>query len=196
MLRKGEVHIKQQAVWLGTICKNTDFGVYRSSADFVTRAKEFMHPFDTCHSMPELMVSALKFVLTSGPVVVLNRLETLCLWRSWAQELEIEEKSLHATLFPGVEKVVANKRILLMERIADQIGWEDKQSFSCSKKGFSLTGNQEKMGIFPDDFKPPTCGVDELMDRAKFVKPALWGKIRNEAVQSFFKSFEGLARPT
>ena len=42
-----------------------------------------------------------------------------------------------------------------MERIADQIGWEDKELFSCLKKGFSLTGNQEKTGIFADDFKPP-----------------------------------------
>ncbi len=77
-----------------------------------------MHPFDTCHSMPELMVGALKFVPTSGP--------TLGLWRAWAQELEPKEKSLHAKLHPGVEKVVSNKRILLMEKIADQIGWEDK----------------------------------------------------------------------
>ena len=50
---------------------------------------------------------------------------------------------------------------------------------------FPLTGNQERTGIFPDDFKPPTCGADELMDRSKFIKPALWGKIKNEPLQSF-----------
>ena len=99
---KREVQIKQQAVWLKTNCKNTKFAVYKSSADFATQAKELMHPFDNFHFMPELMVSSLKFVLRSGPVVVVkHRFETLCLWRSWAQELKTEEKSLHATLRPG-----------------------------------------------------------------------------------------------
>ena len=69
--------------------------------------------------------------------------------------------------------------------MARQIGWEDMALFGQLRTGFALTGNQEKTGIFPDDFKPPTCGVDELMDRAKFVKPALWGKMKNEALQSF-----------
>ena len=72
-----------------------------------------------------------------------------------------------------------------MERIAGEIGWEDKELFTCLRTGFSLTGNQEKTGIFPDDFKPPCYGVEELVDRAKFVKSALWGKIRQEPLQSF-----------
>jgi len=72
-----------------------------------------------------------------------------------------------------------------MEKIARHIAWEDMALFGQLRTGFALTGNQEKTGIFPDDFKPPTCGVDELMDRAKFVKPALWGKIKNEELQSF-----------
>ena len=56
------------------------FGVYRSAAEFVKQAKDLMHPFDTCHSMPELMVGGLNFVLTSGPVVVMkHRLQTLAL---------------------------------------------------------------------------------------------------------------------
>ena len=62
------------------------------------------------------------------------------------------------------------------------------------EESFSLTGNQEKTGIFPDDFKPPTSReVGELMDRAKFVKFALWGKIRNEAVQSFSQELWDIA---
>ena len=53
------------------------------------------------------------------------------------------------------------------------------------KTGFSLTGNQEKTGIFPDDFKPPCYGVEKLVERAKFVKSALWEKIRQKPLQSF-----------
>ena len=140
----------------------------------MAQAQQLIHPFDTSHSMPAMMVKALQFVLESGPV---GSHET-----GWADDLSAQEEALHSSLPEGVEKVVCNKRILLMAR---QIGWEDMALFGQLRTGFALTGNQEKTGIFPDDFKPPTCGVDELMDRAKFVKPALWGKMKNEALQSF-----------
>ena len=166
--------------------KEYKFGVYRQPHEFVEQAQQLIHPFDTSHAMPEGMVRALKFVLESGPVAVMkHRLEQLSKWRLWADELAQQEKALHLSLREGVAKVVAGKRILLMERIAGEIGWEDKELFTCLRTGFSLTGNQEKTGIFPDDFKPPSSRVEELMDRAKFVKPALWGKIRHEPLQSF-----------
>ena len=144
-----------------------------------------MHPFDNFHFMPELMVSSLKFV---------HRFETLCLWRSWAQELKTEEKSLHATLRSWSREGGGQQEDPLdgKDRGSDWLGGQ--RVVFLLEESFSLTGNQEKTGIFPDDFKPPTSReVGELMDRAKFVKFALWGKIRNEAVQSFSQELWDIA---
>ncbi|CAE7298427.1 unnamed protein product [Symbiodinium sp. CCMP2592] len=49
------------------------------------------------------------------------------------------------------------------------------------ENGFELVGEAKLTGIFEVDPKPSSMSVDELLEHAKFLKPALWGKVSGDA---------------
>ncbi|CAE7244154.1 unnamed protein product [Symbiodinium sp. CCMP2592] len=124
----------------------------------------------------------LAFTLTKGPLAVMrHRLDTLTKWKKWFQELRGAEASLHARLHPDVEKIVARKNLTLLRRVAEDLQWPDATIIDDIENGFELVGEAKLTGIFEVDPKPSSMSVDELLEHAKFLKPALWGKVSGDA---------------
>lgn len=98
-------------------------------------------------------------------------------WRELAKGLEQKEAELHASLEPGVREILKGKRLLLLERLAGEIGWPDKCLHSDIRNGFALVGLTKPSHVFPKDVKPLQMGVDQLEMQYKFQKPMLWGKV-------------------
>ncbi|CAE7482471.1 unnamed protein product [Symbiodinium microadriaticum] len=63
--------------------------------------------------------------------------------------------------------------------------WPDVDLFSDIKSGFSLVGSAGVTGVFETSFKAAEFTEDELDSRAKFLRPALWGKIASSAASEF-----------
>ncbi|CAE7763142.1 unnamed protein product [Symbiodinium sp. CCMP2592] len=159
------------------------FGIYRTEQEFVAQALHIDHPFDLCVAVPDFMLRALAFTLKEGPVGVMkHRLNLLQQWTSWKRDLAGAEANLHAAMDPGVASVMKGKNILLLEKIASSFGWPDTEVFEHLKHGFPLVGESSPSGIFDVDRKPALMTRAELVQHAKFLRPALWAKVANAEV--------------
>ncbi|CAE7218152.1 unnamed protein product [Symbiodinium sp. CCMP2592] len=159
------------------------FGIYRTEQEFVAQALHIDHPFDLCVAVPDFMLRALAFTLKEGPVGVMkHRLNLLQQWTSWKRDLAGAEANLHAAMDPGVASVMKGKNILLLEKIASSFSWPDTEVFEHLKHGFPLVGESSPSGIFDVDRKPALMTRAELVQHAKFLRPALWAKVANAEV--------------
>ena len=79
-----------------------------------------------------------------------------------------------------IRTILASKHVLMLERLAGTINWPDEKLHDEIRNGFRLVGMGTKSNIFKPDFKPATITEDELMKKAKFLWPALIGKLKNQ----------------
>ena len=155
------------------------FGIFHSCERFVKLSQQLWHPFDLAAHMPDHLLRCLFEHATQSPMEIVKlRIRRLKLWTRWASELAVSEKVLRAKCDPVVRDVLGPKRLLLMEKIADSIGWPDVELFKEMRDGFRLVGNATKSNVFQSGIKAATMSEQQLMKDAKFLKPALLGKIR------------------
>ena len=139
-----------------------------------------VHPVDCFHAVPDEMMRVIFTLMTQEPSqIARERAATLKQWTQWARELAADEKKLFAQLDAGVANVLKGKRLLLLERIANSIGWPDTRLFAEMRAGFMIVGMQEPSGIFGLEPRPASYSVDELCSASKFLRPALLGKVRS-----------------
>eukprot|EP00435_Cladocopium_sp_Y103_P038385 s723_g10.t1 len=155
------------------------FGIFHSCEKFTTLAKSLWHPFDLAAHMPDHLLRCLFMHLTKSPMEICKfRIATMKRWTSWALELACDEARYKKGLDSGVKAVLGSKRILLMEKIAKSIGWPDVELFAEMSAGFRLVGTATKSNVFQPGLKAASMSVEQLMKDAKFLKPALLGKIK------------------
>ena len=153
------------------------FGVYRTQSEFVSASLELEHPFDAFAYVPDGILRNLGDLLISGPLPIMRkRLALLTKWRSWASDLDRAEAELHKTLESSVARVLSGKKLLLLEKIAQSLGWPDVDLFSDIKSGFSLVGSAGVTGVLKLLFKAAEFTEDELDSRAKFSSSCLVGQ--------------------
>ena len=151
------------------------FGIFRSEIAFVNEAKNLIHPFDSCCSLSDHMLRAIAFMLKEGPLAVMKyRLTMVQKWRQYANDLAEQEAALHRSLPAGVAKVLAGKNLLLLEKIATDLGWDDTRIHQDIREGFLLTGNPMPSGISEPVFRPAAFEVDELWRRQNLSSQLCW----------------------
>ena len=156
------------------------FGCYRTKEVFLREAMRLVHPFDKFLPLPDEVKRTLFATLCHGPAwIAARRAETLGKWTSWAADLLPKDLELRSSLEPGVRKVLKSKRLLLLQRIAEDIDWPDAGLFQQIQEGFELVGNQGPSGVFATELRPAQLTVSQLDDLVKFMKPALLGKVRS-----------------
>ena len=155
------------------------FGIFHSCEKFVQVAKSLWHPFDEAAHMPDHLLRCLFEHLTRSPMdIVKMRIHRLKRWTTWPRELSKDEATYKSTLDSRVRAVLGSKRLLLMQKVAEDIGWPDTELFKELALGFRLVGNATKSNVFQQGLKAATISEEQLMRDAKFLKPALLGKIR------------------
>ena len=156
------------------------FGIFHSCEKFVDIARSLWHPFDQAAHMPDYLLKCLFEHITISPTdLVKLRISRLKLWTQWAAELSKDEAQYKSSLDPRVRTVLGSKRLLLMQRLADHIGWPDTELFKELAGGFRIVGNATRSNVFQMGRKAATLSEQQLMSDARFLKPALLGKIRS-----------------
>ena len=162
---------------------NCTFGVFRSPLQWITDSLLLEHPFDVFHAVPDNLIIALFNNLTWGPAAVVeHRAQVLRKWLRRAKELEGDEIQLKNNMDPGVRSVLDRKRVLLLKEIAISLKWPDLEFFDELTEGFKLVGLQQPSGVFPLEPRPMAYSVDEFDGAAKFLRPALLGKVNASAL--------------
>ena len=161
------------------------FGIYRTPMTWIDRSLTLHHPFDNFHAVPDQMLDVLFFILTTSPADVCNfRISKMKLWMSWAEELEAQEREHKLSLDPEVRQILAPKRLLLLRKIACSLDWPDTNLFDEIDAGFKLTGIQSPSNVFGLEPRPPQASEGELWASAKFIRPALIGKVKSAALDT------------
>ena len=162
---------------------NCTFGIYRTPTSWISEAKLIDHPFDVYHAVPDHLLRVLFDCMTKGPATVMKRRNVvLNKWIGWASEMNLQESQLKLSMEAGVREILKDKRVLLLKRIAADIGWVDMKFFDELCEGFRLTGLQEPSGVFALEPRPMEFSPEELDDAMKFLRPALLGKVRAASV--------------
>ena len=159
------------------------FGIFHGHEKFVKVARSLWHPFDELRHLPDFLTRAIYNVLHNSKVeIARQRLETLQLWRRWADELADDERDLKGDMPAHVKKVMECKRLCLLNKLACEVlEWPDKNLMRELASGFRLVGEAPATGVFRVQPKPGHISEDELMAQSKFLRPAIIGKANNAA---------------
>lgn len=159
----------------------TVWGIYHGFELFAELAKQLWHPFDLAVHMPDHILKCLHLQLTLSPVdLAKHRIITLKRWTSMATMLNSKEQELKQCMDPGVKSVMKHKRILLMRQIAEDMAWRDQTVFEEMTTGFRIVGAATTSNLFPMGLTAASISEAELMSDARFLKPALLGKVRSD----------------
>eukprot|EP00435_Cladocopium_sp_Y103_P010138 s2396_g2.t1 len=157
------------------------FGIFHGHEQFVRVARSLWHPFDELRHLPDLMTRAIFELLSMSKLDnAKRRLDTLKLWRQWADELAMDESVIKEQMPPHVKGIMANKRLALLERVANRcLDWPDKRLHQELKEGFKIVGEAPATGVFRLQPKTGSMSESELMEQSKFLRPAIIGKTKS-----------------
>eukprot|EP00435_Cladocopium_sp_Y103_P071504 s1184_g37.t1 len=156
------------------------FGIFRSCQQFVHAAQCLSHPFDDFLNVPDILLKCMFDILTMGPVGISKyRIQKLLTWRDMRVELEQKERELHNDIPAHLQSLVQDKQFLLLEKLAAGIKWPDTALHREMREGFKLVGSGTQSGVFKSEVKHATLSEEQLMAKAKFLKPLILGRIAN-----------------
>ena len=156
------------------------FGIYRSMEAFVYMSRQLSHPFDELKHFPDSLIKCIFDTLTLGLLeITKRRILTLNKWMGWAKELAHDEVNIRKHMDDKVSKILQGKRLLLLEKIAGDIGWPDVGLHAELREGFKITGYAKPCGVFKREVKIATMDKEHLMQESKYLRPALLGKARS-----------------
>ena len=145
-------------------------------------SRQLLHPFDELKHFPDSLIKCIFDTLTLGLLeITKRRILTLNKWMGWAKELAHDEVSIRQHMDGKVAKNLQGKRLLLLEKIAGDIGWPDVGLHAELRDGFKITGYAKPCGVFKREVKIATMDKEHLMQESKYLRPALLGKAKSTA---------------
>ena len=143
-------------------------GVPRDPWDFLERAIEVGHPRSLAIHLNEEVTNMLQCNFSGElHLLVKARAAFLMRWTTRCKELEEDERKLHESLEPHLQKVLRGKRLLVFQEMLNDLGYPDSTLVQDICKGFQLTGWLPKSGVFPPAFKRPTHNLETARKLAK-----------------------------
>lgn len=85
-----------------------------------------------------------------------------------AKQLEAKEKELHLSLPGPMEKVLANKKLLLWKSLLEKYGYDDLGVCDLMIKGVPLVGQHDTPSCYPEKVKLATMTEEDLRRSAKW----------------------------
>ena len=113
--------------------------------------------------LPHLLKRAVFKMPTTEPHVLAKEwVEMLKLYRLCAEQLQEQEKALHASQPPHVQQVVKGKRPRLLEERLNETGFPDTQVVEDFKYGVDLVGEEPFSHLYLEKLQPASLSVELL----------------------------------
>ena len=144
-------------------------GIWWSKEEFLDQAKALTHPLDRETVVPHHVASAIFNQATLGPHALVEKRTACIAWyRSRLEILAKEETDLHKGLHPNVEKVMAEKKILLFIEMLKYIDYDDMKVVHLLTCGVKLVKNLAATGIWEKtDINLAKCDVKAVWANAR-----------------------------
>ena len=167
-------------------------------AEHLRLAKGLDHPFDSLKSLkPEHASAIAEFVDVQS--LISRRMDALHMIKTWANDLREEQSQVNRSASWTAKKLGTKVNTLLMERLQDLLGVEDKQVPGLCLKGLKITGRAHESPFFEQLEVRPIMSRDEfitgcnerserMIDRVRYMAEkgskelacAIWEKTQKE----------------
>ena len=167
-------------------------------AEHLRLAKGLDHPFDSLKSLkPEHASAIAEFVDVQS--LISRRMDALHMIKTWANDLREEQSQVNRSASWTAKKLGTKVNTLLMERLQDLLGVEDKQVPGLCLKGLKITGRAHESPFFEQLEVRPIMSWDEfitgcnerserMIDRVRYMAEkgskelacAIWEKTQKE----------------
>ena len=176
----------------GVLCV---FGIFHSMQQFVQISKSLLHPFDEFMNVPDILLICMYNILTMGPVQISKlRLKKILEWKRLGQSLEQSEKELHSKIPAHLKNLVKDKKFLMLQKLANDMDWPDKSIHEEMMHGFRLVGKGTKSGVFKAETKHASLSEEELLKKAKFIRPMVLGRVANSEKPEWLEDLQTITR--
>ena len=181
LAKRGDLRV-DEPIWHASAESITDagevmvsqFGMPREPVDFAERAVKCGHPRGMAIHLPELVKDVIKQNIDMPPAeLALHRCRELTKWTVRAQQLQKQEEEFKSGLPPHMQSLMKTKRLLLFKEMLESVDYPDKQLVSDLSEGFSITGWQNKTGVFPQRVKKPQFSLATLRKMAHGLNKAI-----------------------
>ena len=174
---KGAKLLRTEAKRGGVFCI---FGIFHSMQQFVQISRNLKHPFDEFVNVPDILLICMYKILTMGPVQVSkHRLDTILKWKQLRQSLKGQEAKLHERIPERLAQLMTGKQFLMLQKLAEDIGWPDTSIHEEMLRGFRLVGKGSVSGVFKPEVKHAVLSEKELVQKAKYIRPMIIGRVIN-----------------
>ena len=130
-----------------------------------------------------------------GPLEIAQmRIESLQKLNVLRKELEGTEEKLHANLPEHLRPILKGKRLTLFEKMATDVKSPAIYLHNEIREGFRLVGTGSRSNAFKPEFKPAQLDEKELMKKAKFIRPAIIGKLKSQQLPDYQSDLIGVTR--
>ena len=155
------------------------FGVYYSEREFLNKALEVEHPFDTPLPLEESNLDSIAFICEHGPAVTASfRAEQLRYYIGRAKALESEERELHLRIDQSLQPVLKRKRLLLFKEMLIDARVDDMHLFDEVCNGFKLIGDLNCSGQFQPQWKPAGLSTAQLKQTSLWAQQSVVGSCK------------------
>ena len=138
-------------------------GYFHSPKQFLSMAKSVQHPMDSLDHLEAPTRYALEFNLVRPHhLVELERKKNLLHAKLLKAKLCADEKELHDQFSPSMAKVLADKQILLWQKLLEHYGYDDLPVVDFMKQGVKLVGSHDTPKCYPEQLKPATLTESSL----------------------------------
>ena len=160
----------------------SEFGVYRSPAEFISFASTLVHPLDSPQMVDASNLRAIRAIRDwSCAEVAMFRAKKLKYYISMVESLASEEKCLRHKLDCQVNKVLAGKRLLVFKQMCDDACVGDETLFDELTSGFRLTGRMQESGKFPKKLRPAGITVEQLRESSVWARKMIFSSTKKVA---------------
>ena len=180
-------------------CRRFSFGIFHTPEQFIQKAVAAGHPVGTEARLPQVLREAVDLICSRPPKQLMDhRLCALKYWLSRAKALKCDEELLHASLPPGLQDILAPKRLLLWKEMLVHHGYPDVEVFDEVVSGVDLAGPACFVPSFEAGFKPAKITETELASTARTARVGLIASVRSSGDdfidrEVFKKTMEELA---
>ena len=151
-----------------------EVGIYHTPEQFVEKALKLQRPMDSANPLWECAREALQIVKESTPEALkLLKKKNLLKAKILQRKLAEPEKELHAGLHPSIQKVVADKNILLWQQLLESHGFDNMGVVDLLKEGTRLVGTCPKPDCFEPKVRPAALSEEQLRASAVWRRRAL-----------------------
>eukprot|EP00435_Cladocopium_sp_Y103_P000018 s3918_g1.t1 len=159
----------------------SQFGLPRAPLDFCERAVKCGHPRGMAVHLPQCVKEVIEQNLSMEPAeLALLRCKELTRWTVRAEQLKQQEAEYKKSLPEHMQPLMQKKRILLFKEMLEAVDYPDKRLIADMSNGFSITGWQNKTGVFPQCVKRPQFSLSTLKQMAQGLNRAILQQLRDD----------------